>query len=108
MAITETRGMLAIHSIWADGVLLLWAEDATRPAPAAAVQAESAPGPPHPGAARAEASKARQHLGEASPAALAAALAGLPGEAAELAWSGTASELVLWLPSTASGPQPSP
>ena len=25
--------MLAIHGIWADGALLLWAEDATRPAP---------------------------------------------------------------------------
>src|SRR6185437_10989924 len=40
--------------------------------------------------------------------ALAAALAGLPGEAAELAWSGAEGELALWLPGTAACPQPSP
>jgi SNF2-related domain/SNF2 Helicase protein/Helicase conserved C-terminal domain len=86
--------MLAIHGIWADGALLLWAEDATRPAPEPAGR----PGP----------AEARPHPGAASLAALAAALAGLPGEAAELAWSGAEGELVLWLPGTAAGPQPSP
>ena len=86
--------MLAIHGIWADGALLLWAEDATRPAPVPAGR----PGP----------EEAWPHPGAASPAALAAALAGLPGEAAELAWSGAEGELVLWLPGTAAGPQSSP
>ncbi|HEX6855422.1 MAG TPA: DEAD/DEAH box helicase [Streptosporangiaceae bacterium] len=86
--------MLAIHGIWADGALLLWAEDATQPAPVPVGRAGPAEARPHPGAA--------------SPAALAAGLAGLPGEAAELAWSGTEGELVLWLPGTAAGPQPSP
>ena len=86
--------MLAIHGIWADGALLLWAEDATRPAPVPAGR----PGP----------AEARPHPGAASPAALAAALAGLPGEAAELAWSGAEGELVLWLPGTTATPQASP
>ena len=86
--------MLAIHGIWADGALLLWAEDATRPAPVPVGR----PGP----------AEARPHLGAASPAALAAALAGLPGEAAELAWSGAEGELVLWLPGTTASPQASP
>ena len=86
--------MLAIHGIWADGALLLWAEDATRPAPVPVGR---------PGQA-----EARPHLGAASPAALAAALAGLPGEAAELAWSGAEGELVLWLPGTTASPQASP
>ena len=57
---TETRGMLAIHGTWADGALLLWAEDATRPAPVPVGR----PGP----------AEARPHPGAASPAALAAAL----------------------------------
>jgi hypothetical protein len=82
--------MLAIHGIWADGALLLWAEDAAQPAPAPGERGTR----PHPGAV--------------SPAALAAALAGLPGEAAELAWSGGEGEQVLWLPGTAACPQPSP
>jgi hypothetical protein len=86
--------MLAIHGIWADDALLLWAEDATRPAPVSAGR----PGP----------AEARPHPGAASPAALAAALAGLPGEAAELAWSGAEGELVLWLPGTTATPQASP
>ena len=87
--------MLAIHGIWADGALLLWAEYATRSVPV-------------PATARVKPAEARSHPGAASPAALAAALAGLPGEAAELAWSGTEGELALWLPGTAACPQPSP
>ena len=68
MATTETRGMLAIHGIWADGVLLLWAEDAIRPAPAAAARAEAAPGRPHPGAAaRLEPAEVRLHPDVARP-----------------------------------------
>jgi hypothetical protein len=86
--------MLAIHGTWADGALLLWAEDATRPAPVPAGR----PGP----------TADRSHPGAARPAAISAALAGLPGEAAELAWSGAEGELVLWLPGTAAGPQASP
>ena len=62
------------------------------------------PGPGWP----ARPAEARPHLGAASPAALAAALAGLPGEAAELAWSGAEGELVLWLPGTTASPQASP
>ena len=56
--------MLAIHGIWADGALLLWAEDANRPAPKSAGRPGPAEARPHPGAER--------------MAGTAAAMAGLP------------------------------
>src|SRR5690242_4240097 len=56
--------MLAIHGIWADGALLLWAEDATRPQSAAAARPGIAEVPPNPGAALAA---ARARSGEARP-----------------------------------------
>ena len=87
--------MLAIHGIWADGALLLWAEDATRSVPV-------------PATARVKPAEARSHPGAGDPAALAAALAGLAGAAAALAWWGPEGELALWLPGTAACPQPSP
>jgi len=64
---TEIRGMLAIHGIWADGALLLWAEDATRPAPAPAARPGTAEARLRPGAAaRAGVKETRPHPGAAS------------------------------------------
>jgi hypothetical protein len=91
-AISGEQAMLAIHGIWADGALSLWAEDSSRPAqPAGNARAPR----PHPFAA---------------PAGLLADVLAEFGElAADLARKADDGELALWLPGTAaSGPLPSP
>ncbi len=84
--------MLAIHGIWADGALSLWAEDSSQPG--------------HPvGAARAP----RPHPFAAPAGLLADMLAEFGELTADLARKADDGELTLWLPGTAaSGPLPSP
>ena len=87
--------MLAIHGIWAYGVLGLWAEDPDGPAIA----------PPRPG----RASRApRPHPFAAAADAIAGVVPGLAEPAADLALKAVEDELTLWLPATADGPLASP
>ncbi len=87
--------MLAIHGIWAYGVLSLWAEDPGRPAAA----------PPRPG----RASRApRPHPFAAAADLIADVAAGLAEPAAGLVRKAVEDELTLWLPATADGPVASP
>ena len=87
--------MLAIHGIWAYGVLGLWAEDPDGPASS----------PPRPG----RASRApRPHPFAAAAEVIADVVAGLAEPAADLARKAVEDELTLWLPATADGPLASP
>jgi SNF2 family DNA or RNA helicase len=97
--------MLAIHGIWAEGGLSLWAED-SGPARAlpAAVSRSAAGGP---GRARAEHAPLR-HPFAASPGLLADVLAETGELAADLARKAAEAECTLWLPGTPAGPLPSP
>ncbi len=86
--------MLAIHGIWADGALSLWAEDPAEPGTSGPGNTAGRPAP-HPFAA---------------PAVLLADVLAEYGEpAGDLARKAAEAELTLWLPGTAtSGPLPSP
>ena len=78
--------MLAIHGIWAYGVLGLWAEDPDGPPSS----------PPRPG----RASRApRPHPFAAAAEVIADVVAGLAAPAADLARKAVEDELTLWLPS---------
>ena len=80
--------MLAIHGIWTDGRLHLWAEDSDK-LPAAASQLTA-----HPFAAAAD--------------LLSDVLAEFGDPASDLVRKATETELELWLPATSSGPLASP
>jgi hypothetical protein len=87
--------MLAIHGVWAYGVLGLWAEDPDGPAIA----------PPRPG----RASRApRSHPFAATADAIAGVVPELAEPVADLALKAVEDELTLWLPATADGPLASP
>ncbi len=91
--------MLAIHGIWADGALSLWAEDADRLA--------TASGGVRPGVGRGGRTP-RLHPFAAPVGLLADVLAGSGDVAADLARKAADSELTLWLPGTAGSPLVSP
>ncbi len=84
--------MLAIHAIWSQGVLALWAEDS---GPPAAVPAGRAAQP-------------RDHPFAASPGPLADVLAEFGEVASDLVRKAADDELTLWLPGGPSGPSASP
>jgi SNF2 family DNA or RNA helicase len=88
--------MLAIHGVWSDGRLLLWAEDADRIGLRAGPRPAGSP------------DDARQHPFAASTGLLADTLAEFGEQAADLARKATETDLVLWLPATAAGPLSSP
>src|SRR5580704_572811 len=88
--------MLAIHGIWAHGVLSLWAEDSGQPSAPAAGQRR--------GPARAP----RLHPFAASAGLLADVIAEFGESASDLIRKATEGELTLWLPSVTAGPVPSP
>jgi hypothetical protein len=86
--------MLAIHGIWADGVLSLWAEDSDQAASApTGYRAGSAPSP-HPFAA--------------GVALMADIIADYGESASDVVRKAAEGELTLWLPTTAAGPVASP
>src|SRR5271169_2369352 len=89
--------MLAIHGIWAHGVLSMWAEDSDQPAPAA-----SAPAAP-PKVARA----VRPHPFAARAGLVADVIAEFSELASDIVRKAAEDELTLWLPSAAAGPVPS-
>jgi len=90
--------MLAIHGIWAHGVLSLWAEDSEQPAPVA-----SAPAAP-PKVARA----VRPHPFAARAGLVADVLAEFSELASDIVRKAAEDELTLWLPTAAGWPVPSP
>jgi hypothetical protein len=81
--------MLAVHGVWSDGVLSLWAEDSELPSASA-----NQPAAIHPFAA--------------TPDLLADVLAEFGEAAGDLIRKAAESELTLWLPSTPDGPAASP
>jgi hypothetical protein len=87
--------MLAIHGIWAHGMLSLWAEDSGQPASAQAGFEAGAQTPrPHPFAAAA--------------GVLADAIAEFGEPVADGIRKAADSELILWLPTASAGPLSSP
>src|SRR5271168_2221621 len=86
--------MLAIHGIWAHGVLSLWAEDSERPASALATARAAAEPRPHPFAAQA--------------GLLADVIAEFGESATDLVRKAAEDELTLWLPTVSGEPVPSP
>jgi superfamily II DNA or RNA helicase len=86
--------MLAIHGVWADGALNLWAEES---GPSAAILA-----------AGKRAGPARPHPHGSAPGMLTDVLAEFGEPAADLARKAAESELTLWLPSSPAGPLTSP
>jgi SNF2 family DNA or RNA helicase len=84
--------MLAIHGIWTDGRLHLWAEDSDKPQTAASRPAGRVVA--HPFAAAAD--------------LLSDVLAEFGDPASDLVRKATETELALWLPATSSGPLASP
>src|SRR5450432_1934664 len=108
--------MLAIHGIWADGALCLWAEDISALAASSALPST---GPAGTGTSTGRAGQAgrqagrpsrapRPHPFSASPDDVAGVIAGLAGPAGELAATAAEDDLTLWLPGTSHGPQASP
>ncbi|HXW46032.1 MAG TPA: DEAD/DEAH box helicase [Streptosporangiaceae bacterium] len=87
--------MLAIHGVWAQGVLALWAEDSELPS---AVPARSARPSRVP----------RSHPFCASPDVVADALAEFGETVGDLVRKAADDELTLWLPGSAASPAPSP
>src|SRR5215469_917766 len=87
--------MLAIHGLWAHGVLSLWAEDSEQPAPALS-------GP------RAGPGVSRRHPFAAPAGLLADVIAEFGETASDVVRKAADDELTLWLPSTAIGPVASP
>jgi len=88
--------MLAIHGIWSDGRLSLWAEDSARLGQGAGPRG-ARPSP-----------VVRQHPFAASPGLISDALAEFGEQIGDLARKGTDTELVLWLPATGAAPLSSP
>ena len=88
--------MLAIHGVWSDGQLHLWAEDADRVGLLALPRPGGSPG------------DARPHPFAASTGLLADTLAEFGERVADLARKATETDLVLWLPGTAAAPLSSP
>src|SRR5215469_9892544 len=88
--------MLAIHGVWSDGRLHVWAEDTGR----LGLQSEPRAG--------ASSRLARPHPFTASPGLLTDALAEFGEQAADLARKATETDLVLWLPATPGRPMTSP
>jgi SNF2-related domain/SNF2 Helicase protein/Helicase conserved C-terminal domain len=87
--------MLAIHGIWAHGVLSLWAEDSEQPAPAP---------PPQ----RVVSHVSRPHPFAASAGLVADVLAEVGEPASDLVRKAVDGELALWLPAAAGRPVSSP
>jgi SNF2 family DNA or RNA helicase len=92
--------MLAIHGIWAQGALYLWAEYlwAEESVAFGAIEA----------AERKPAGAARPHPYGSAPGLLADVLAEFGEQGADLARKAAESELTLWLPSSPAGPLTSP
>jgi SNF2 family DNA or RNA helicase len=88
--------MLAIHGVWSDGRLHLWAEDADRVGLLALPRPGGSPG------------DARPHPFAAGTGLLADTLAEFGENVADLARKATETDLVLWLPGTAGAPLSSP
>ena len=86
--------MLAIHGIWAHGVLSLWAEDSERPAPALVTARGPTEPRPHPFAAR--------------TGLLADVIAEFGESAGDVVRKAAEDELTLWLPTVRGEPVPSP
>ena len=86
--------MLAIHGIWAHGVLSLWAEDSERPAPALI-------------SARRQAEPPRPHPFAASAGLLADAIAEFGEPASDIVRKAAEDEMTLWLPTAGGEPVPS-
>jgi hypothetical protein len=85
--------MLAIHAIWWNGLLNLWAEDTAQPAcPEVPVRGTAA------------ASSPRPHPAAATASLLADVLAEFGEEATELVRKAAEAELTIWLPTMASAP----
>jgi SNF2 family DNA or RNA helicase len=84
--------MLAIHAVWSERTLALWAEDSQRPAAAS-------PGPAGP---------ARDHPFAATPGTVADVLAEFGDPAGDLVRKAAEDELTLWLPGGPAGPAASP
>ena len=82
--------MLAIHGVWSDGQLSLWAEDSDRPRQAA----DRVSGPVHPFAATTD--------------LLCDVLAEFGDAVSDLVRKAAETELTLWLPATGAGPLASP
>jgi superfamily II DNA or RNA helicase len=88
--------MLAIHGIWAHGVLSLWAEDSGEPAAFA---------PGEPGTSPSRPPRApRPHPFAASPGVVADVLTEFGERASDVVRKAADDELILWLPGTAAGP----
>ncbi len=99
--------MLAIHGVWAQGALYLWAEEsarsaALRPAGAAPARAQPTRTPARPTRTPAP------HPHAAAPGLLADVLAELGDPLTDLARKAAESELTLWLPSGPAAPLASP
>jgi SNF2 family DNA or RNA helicase len=88
--------MLAIHGVWSDGRLHLWAEDADRIGLLMLPRPGGSPG------------AARPHPFAAGTGLLADTLAEFGEQIADLARKATETDLALWLPGTAAGPLSSP
>ncbi len=88
--------MLAIHGVWSDGRLHLWAEDVDRAGLLSLPRPGGSPG------------AARPHPFAASSGLLADTLADSGEQIADLARKATEADLVLWLPGTAAAPLSSP
>jgi SNF2 family DNA or RNA helicase len=84
--------MLAIHAVWSQRTLALWAEDSQRPAAAP-------PGPAEP---------VRDHPFGATAGMVADVLAEFGESAADLVRKAAEDELTLWLPGSPAGPAASP
>ena len=88
--------MLAIHGIWAHGVLSLWAEDSDQLASALTA-------PRIPASSRKPVTDPRPHPYTAGPGQLADVFAEFGEPVSDIIRKGTEGELTLWLPTTAAG-----
>src|SRR5215472_11505637 len=84
--------MLAIHGIWSDGLLHLWAEESEKPQAAASRLA----------------GQMRAHPFAAAADLVSDVLAEFGDPASDLVRKATEAELTLWLPATSAGPLASP
>jgi SNF2 domain-containing protein/SNF2 helicase protein/helicase-like protein len=87
------RVVLAIHGLWTNGGLALWAEDSELPAAPRSGRPSRAP---------------RNHPFGADPDLLADVLAEFGEEVSDLVRKATEDELTLWLPAGPAGPRASP
>jgi SNF2 family DNA or RNA helicase len=105
--------MLAIHGVWANGALYLWAEDSDRatrgmPAPGASPRVAPATGVSATAAGVRSARMPRPHPFAAAAGLLADVLADFGELVGDLARKAAEDELTLWLPSGPTGPLRSP